>query len=159
GYSQHEGAERAEWGSDKLELAGGTHPIVYPAEGSHANYYSGALFLGRSAAEGVGCDDTNEPWREVTPVVRVIPRSPQAARAAYRWLGYQGRWGEQRAGFYDAPIGPQAKPQWTEPITWTNEHWRAKSFALAGGRSLGPTATAFFCGAVGGASTALIFAA
>src|SRR5207344_3083832 len=30
GYSQHEGAERGTWHDDKLELAGGTHPVVYP---------------------------------------------------------------------------------------------------------------------------------
>jgi hypothetical protein len=157
GYSQHEGAERAEWGADKLELVGRTHPIVYPAEGSHANYFSGALFLGSSAAQGVGCDDTNEPWRQIDPAVGVVPRSATAARAAYPWLGYRGRWGERRSGFYDAPTGPSTRFQWTRPITWATETWRSKSFALAGGRSLGPTATTFFCGTVGVASTALIF--
>jgi hypothetical protein len=156
GYSQHEGAERAEWGADKLELVGGTHPVVYPAEGSHANYFSGALFLGRSAAQGIGCDDTNEPWRELRPAVAVIPRSGSAARAAFPWLGYRGVWGERRPSFYNAPSGPSAKSQWAEPITWANEHWRARSFALAGGRSLGPTATTFFCGTIAGASKALI---
>src|SRR6185437_3311674 len=95
GYSQHEGAERADWGSEKLELEGRTHPVVYPAEGSHANYFSGALFLGRSAAQGVGCDDTNEPWRQIAPAVGVVPLSSSAARAAFPWLGYQGRWGER----------------------------------------------------------------
>jgi hypothetical protein len=159
GYSQHNGAERAEWGSDKLELVGGTHPVVYPAEGSHANYFSSALFLGASAAQGVGCDDTNEPWTQLTPVVDVIPRSTRAARAAYPWLGYHGLWGEQRRAFFNAPTGPNTRLQWTEPITWTTETWKARSFALAGGRSLGPTATKFFCGAVGAASTALILAA
>ena len=44
GYSSHEGAERADWGDDKLELVDGTHPVVYPAAGSHANKYTdGAL--------------------------------------------------------------------------------------------------------------------
>ncbi len=38
GYSQHEGAERAMWGDDKLEHFGGTHPVVHPAAGSHANF-------------------------------------------------------------------------------------------------------------------------
>jgi hypothetical protein len=157
GYSQHAGAERSDWPSSKLELVGGTHPIVYPAEGSHANYFSGSLFLGRSAAQGVGCDDTNEPWRRLRPAVAVIPMSRGDARAAYPWLDYQGRWGERRAGFYDAPTGPSTKEQWTEPITWANDTWRSRSFAFVGGRSLGPTATTFFCGAVGKASTALIF--
>src|SRR5262249_59654528 len=58
GYSQHTGAERADWGAAKLQIVGGTHPVVYPALGSHANYYSSNLHLGRSGAEGVGCDDT-----------------------------------------------------------------------------------------------------
>lgn len=159
GYSQHQGAERADWGSEKLELVDGTHPVVYPAEGSHANYFSAALFLGRSAAQGVGCDDTNEPWTEVRPAVDVVPEGADAARAAFPWLGYQGRWGERRSGFYDAPTGPNAKSQWTEPLTWANETWRSRSFALAGGRSLGPTATRFFCGAVATTSTALILVA
>ena len=159
GYSQHAGAERAEWDAPKLELVGRTHPIVYPAEGSHANYFSGALFLGRSAAEGVGCDDTNEPWRELRPNVDVVPQSRRAALAAFPWLGYEGRWGERRRGFYDAPTGPNTKDQWTAPLTWASEIWRSKSFALAGGHSLGPTATKFFCRVVGGASTGLIIIA
>jgi hypothetical protein len=159
GFSQHAGAERAEWPSTKLELLGKTHPIVYPAEGSHANYFSGALFLGRSAAQGVGCDNTNEPWRQLRPAVAVIPGSEAAARAVYPWLGYQGRWGEQRRAFYNAPTGPSAKDQWTEPITWANGTWRSRSFALAGGRSLGPTATRYFCGGVAAVSSALIFVA
>ena len=159
GYSQHNGAERAEWGADKLELVGGTHPVVYPAEGSHANYFSSALFLGASAAQGVGCDDTNEPWRQLRPAVDVIPSSRTAARKQYPWLGYHGLWGEQRRAFFNAPTGPNTRLQWTEPIAWANETWKARSFALAGGRSLGPTATKFFCGAVGAASTALILAA
>ena len=49
GYSQHEGAERAAWGDDKLELVDGTHPVVHPAAGSHANFFDVGLHLGRSA--------------------------------------------------------------------------------------------------------------
>ncbi len=46
GYSQHDGAERRTWDASKLEKVGGTHPVVYPAEGSHADYYGPALYLG-----------------------------------------------------------------------------------------------------------------
>ena len=67
GYSQHEGAERADWGDDKLELVDGTHPVVHPAAGSHANFYGEALYLGSSAEEGVGCDDTRGPTFDVRP--------------------------------------------------------------------------------------------
>jgi hypothetical protein len=128
---------------------------VYPAEGSHAGYFSGALFLGRSAAEGFGCDDTNPPWRQLRPSVEVIPESRRGARAAFPWLSYGGRWGERRKGFYDAPTGPSTKEEWTRPLTWAHETWRSRSFAVAGGPSIGPTATTFFCGAVGRASTLL----
>ena len=79
GYSQHEGAESAHWGDSKLEIVDGTHPVVYPALGSHANYYTSALYLGRSAAQGVGCDDTTGPSRELRPKVALIPTD----RAAY----------------------------------------------------------------------------
>ena len=61
GYSQHEGAERAAWDDAKLELVDGTHPVVYPAAGSHANFFDAALYLGSSAEQGFGCDDTAGP--------------------------------------------------------------------------------------------------
>jgi hypothetical protein len=46
GYSSHEGAERADWTDrEKLDRVG-THPVVYPAAGSHANKFTDALYLG-----------------------------------------------------------------------------------------------------------------
>ena len=52
GYSQHEGAERAAWTDAKLERVDGTHPVVHPAAGSHANFYGESLYLGSSAEAG-----------------------------------------------------------------------------------------------------------
>jgi len=46
GYSQHEGAEQAAWDSPKLERVDGTHPVVYQAAGSHANFFAEGLFPG-----------------------------------------------------------------------------------------------------------------
>ena len=109
GYSQHEGAEEAEWGGDTLELVDGTHPVVYPAGGSHANFYEEALFLGSSAEQGVGCDDTTGPTRVIRPTVVTIPSDPEEARAALPWIDFQGRWGELRPAFFNGPTGPNLK--------------------------------------------------
>jgi hypothetical protein len=155
GFSQHEGAETAHWGDSKLQIVDGTHPVVYPALGSHANYYTSALHLGRSAAEGLGCDDTSGPSRELHPEVSVVPTQTPAYLRSYPWLGFEGHWGEEREGFYNGPTGPAAKLQWAEPITWANDEWRDKSFTVPAGTSVGSTATGFFCGAVAGASTLL----
>jgi hypothetical protein len=155
GYSQHEGGERAEWGDEKLDVVDGTHPVVYPAAGSHANFYSEGLFLGRSAAQGVGCDDTNGPSGELRPIARSIPSDPETGRAAFPWIAFEGRWGERQEAFYNGPTGPNLKTQWTEPITWS-EDWRDRSYAVPAGGLLGTEATDFFCGAVEAGSNLLL---
>ena len=155
GYSQHEGAERAAWDDDKLEVDGGTHPVVHPAGGSHANFYDEALYLGSSASEGVGCDDTSGPTFDVRPVVKTIPSDPVAAREAFPWIEYGGRWGELQRAFFNGPTGPNLKSQWAAPIRWSEEEWRDRSLAVPGGGALGTGATDFFCGAVAAGSNAL----
>ena len=154
GYSQHEGAEQASWGDTKLELVDTTHPVVHVAAGSHANFFGEALYLGSSAAEGVGCDDTRGPTFDVRPVVRTIPNNPSEARVAFPWIGFQGRWGELQRAFYNGPTGPNLKRQWTEPIKWA-EDWRSRSYAVPAGGLLGNKATDFFCGVVAGGSDVL----
>jgi len=154
GYSSHEGAERAEWGDAKLEVVDGTHPVVYPAAGSHANKYTPALYVGSSAEAGVGCDDTQGPHRELRPVVRTIPSDPQAAGAAFPWITFAGRWGELQKAFFNGPTGPNLKEQWTEPLTWS-AGWRDRSYAVPTGGLLGTGATDFFCTGVERGSAAL----
>jgi hypothetical protein len=155
GYSQHEGAERAEWGDDKLELVDDTHPVVHVAAGSHANYYDEGLFLGRSAQQGVGCDDTRGPVHDVDPVVQVIPSDADAASAAYPWVGYEGRWGERQESFYNGPTGPSQKSIWKSPFSVIEERWRDEAYAVPAGGLLGTGATGFFCDAVQTGSDAL----
>jgi hypothetical protein len=154
GYSQHEGAEEADWDDDRLELVDGRRPVVYPAAGSHANFFEEALFLGSSAEQGVGCDDTTGPHRELRPVVRTIPSDSIEAREAFPWIAFQGRWGELQEAFFNGPTGPNLKRQWTEPIRWS-EGWRDRSYAVPAGGALGTRATDFFCGAVAGGSEGL----
>ena len=109
---------------------------MHPAAGSHANFYDEALFLGSSASEGVGCDDTTGPTFDVRPDVRTIPSDPRAGARAFPWIGFQGRWGELQRAFFNGPTGPNLKSQWTEPIEWS-EGWRERSFAVPGGGALG----------------------
>ncbi len=155
GYSSHEGAEHAAWGDDKLELVGGTHPVVYPAAGSHANKYTAALYLGSSAEAGVGCDDTEGPHVQVSPAVKTIPSDPAAAVRAFPWIGFEGRWGELQKAFFNGPTGPNLKTQWAEPIEWS-KGWRERSYAVPTGGVLGTGATDFFCTAVAAGSRGLV---
>jgi hypothetical protein len=155
GYSQHEGGERAIWDDSKLERIDGTHPVVHPADGSHANFYGEALYLGSSAQEGVGCDDTRGPTVDVRPTVVTIPNDATAARGSYPWIAFKGRWGELNPAFFNGPEGPNLKEQWTHPITWA-EGWRSRSYTVPVGTVFGPGATGFFCGAVAHASRSLV---
>ncbi len=155
GYSQHEGAERAGWDDHKLERVDGTHPVVHPASGSHANFYGEALYLGSSAEQGVGCDDTRAPTFDVRPAVHTIPSDPAEARRADPWIAFEGRWGELQPAFFNGPTGPNLKTQWTEPISWS-EGWRDRSYTVPGGSAFGTSATDFFCTVIGRGSKALV---
>ncbi|HEX2506088.1 MAG TPA: hypothetical protein VHK22_07775 [Gaiellaceae bacterium] len=155
GYSSHEGAERADWDDDKLDLVDGSHPVVYPGAGSHANKFTEALYLGSSAEAGVGCDDTRGPHRELRPAVTTIPSDPMAAAVATPWIAFEGRWGELQKAFFNGPTGPNLKGQWTEPITWSEE-WRDRSYAVPTGGLLGTGATDLFCAGVERGSRGLV---
>jgi hypothetical protein len=155
GYSQHSSAERARWGDRKLQLVDGTHPVVYPAAGSQANFFTSDLYLMRSPAEGVGCDDTRGPSLTIRPAVAVVAQAPADYLQEYPWLGFDGRWGEQQAAFFNGPTGPNLKTQWTEPFTWAAESWRAKSFTVPAAGTVSTGATDLFCGLVANGSEAL----
>lgn len=157
GYSQHSSAERAVWGDDKLEIVDGTHPVVYPAEGSHANFFTDDLYLGASSAAGVGCDDTNGPHTELADLqTEAVPTDTDDYLAGYPWLGFEGRWGERQEAFYNGPTGPNMKFQWTAPIRWSENSWRDSSATVPLGSALGTSATDAFCGVVEGGSNLLL---
>jgi hypothetical protein len=155
GYSQHEGAEKAAWDDPKLERVDGTHPVVHPADGSHANFYGEALYLGSSASEGVGCDDTRAPTVDERPAVVTIPSDVKAAERQYPWIAFAGRWGELHPAFFNGPTGPNLSYQWTHPLTWA-EDWRSRVYTVPGSTIFGPGATGFFCGAAAQVSRSIV---
>ena len=128
---------------------------MYPAAGSHANFFDSGLFLGSSAEQGVGCDNTTGPHDELRPAVATIPSDPAQARAEFPWIDFQGRWGELQPAFFNGPTGPNLKTQWTEPITWS-QNWRDESLTVPAGSVFGTAATDFFCRAIGNGSRALV---
>ena len=105
GYSQHSSAERADWGDDKLELVGGTHPVVYPAAGSRPTSSRRAL-PDAQPVEGVGCDDARGPSPRSARPWRPSPPTRADYLRAYPWLGFDGRWGEQQRSFFNGPTAP-----------------------------------------------------
>ena len=147
GFSQHGGAERARWGDAKLQIVDGTHPVVYPAAGSHANKYGQRLYLGRGS-EGLGCDDTTNPASELRPRVAYVPMARADYVQQYPWLAFEGRWGERQRSFFDGPTGPNMKDSWTTPIQDAEATWRDDSSTVPAGTLLGPSSTDVFCTAV-----------
>jgi hypothetical protein len=145
GYAQHEGGERAGWNSSKLERDG-ERPVLYTSQRSHASYYSPALYLGRSGAEGFGCDNTRAPSTRVDPRV-VVLHEVTDSNDPLAWINFEGRWGERHSGPNNGPTGPNTKPQWTAPVTWS-EGLRDSSFVVPSGDTRGTNLLDTFCGVV-----------
>jgi hypothetical protein len=147
---QHAGGERASWEDPKVQKEG-THPIVYPAAGSHATFYDSAVYIENGQhGSGVGCDNTTEPLRELRPRPVLMPEAAPES-GPFEWLTYDGRWGEREKGFNNGPTGPQTKTVWREPFSWMAAQ-RTSSPRLPAGSIAGPQITGAFCGAVASAS-------
>ncbi len=70
--------------------------------------------------------------------------------------GFDGRWGEKQAAFFNGPVGPNRSLRWTEPFTWEREELAGRrASAVPAGTTVGTQATDFFCGAVAGGSALL----
>ena len=57
----------------------------------------------------MGCDDTLGPHVELRPKVKTIPSEAAAARTAFPWIEFEGRWGELQPAFFNGPTGPNMK--------------------------------------------------
>jgi hypothetical protein len=147
---QHAGGERADWDDTKVQKDG-THPIVYPAAGSHATFYDNAVYIQNGQnGSGVGCDNTSEPLIRSDPQPIIVPTAA-APGSEFQWLSFLGHWGQREKGFNNGPQGPTTKGQWLRPFTWM-EGIRQTSPRLPRGAILGPAASTAFCGAIAGIS-------
>lgn len=137
-YSQHCLGQRRAWADTPRWDA--THPVVYVAVGSHANYFTPgahqlnpacvppeALFLLNQAGLPLPVDYALPGGATAGPPqsADVVTTIHQANEHSQAWLRFPGLWGEQQwfhALFYgtvplgDSPVGPAYHAVWEYPL-------------------------------------------
>jgi len=133
-YSQHQAGQKMSW--DEMVNNGlvvETHPVVYVAQGSHANYFTPGSFW-----SGLDFDDTGlSSWQIIDPdkINIVLLPEDQTGKEDLDWLAFKGYWGEYQ-GFVisilglkfwqHGPFGPtwtegeQQSERWGNPYEWAN---------------------------------------
>jgi hypothetical protein len=116
-YSQHGAGENAAWEDVEKQ---DTHPIVYVAQGSHANYFR--PYQGKM---GIESDIVSNDGKTITPTdLNLIILGEQGSHPPEQsWLDFAGRWGywgtnEDVALGRAGPLGPvfnQDGIRWEQP--------------------------------------------
>jgi hypothetical protein len=136
-YSRHCSGERRAWAD--VPRWNGTHPIVYVAHGSHANYFEPGVHPFDVAcippevqayfaaiplllpADYAAAGDVEGPPRSGGRVTTIRNADPHSQS----WLAFPGFWGElqyfQGPGvgtvlFGTSPVGPAYQRTWTDPL-------------------------------------------
>jgi hypothetical protein len=104
-YTQHKTAEARPWSAVPRT---NTHPHVFVARGSHANYFAkGSHFTGTWFDQADGKGPTVDPTLEI-----VGDREPA-------WLLWPGQWGDTKEGFLPldsrSPNSPGRRAHWLDP--------------------------------------------
>jgi hypothetical protein len=103
--------------------------------------------MGRSGAEGFGCDITDGPSTRVAPDVVLLPDTVDDPTDPFAWLAYDGRWGERHADPNNGPTGPAGKDRWTAPVDWQDD-LRDSAFVVPTGDSQATQVIDTFCSVV-----------
>ena len=124
-YSQHHAGQRTEW--NNVEKGDGTHPRVYVALGSHANYFRSYQGKIGTESDTVGNAYTMKP--EDIELVILGEKGKTNHPSSQDWLEFGGRWGNW-ARLIDVAVGsagPSGPGQgenmekWLNPVSWGNE--------------------------------------
>ncbi|MGC4107795.1 MAG: hypothetical protein QM753_15850 [Thermomicrobiales bacterium] len=143
-FAQHEGGETAKWGEDKLQIVNGTHIVIYPAAGSHADYYAAAIWIGwGERGSGFGCDRSDPEFVE-TPLKAVVIPDDIDPNGPFAWTLFKGRWGEKHPWVFNGPKSPNVSKRWTHPISWT-DNLRDRSLPIPQQETLGTGPSTLFC--------------
>jgi hypothetical protein len=151
-YSQHCSGQRKAWSAVATSPAGSTHPVVYVALGSHANYFSpGSGPRGGIPISPACIPAAIAPILPQLPFLQVVdqvidgssagavvgpPRSGVPAASIQRiegkeWSVFGGRWGESEYFFTPIPLGPipaGAVPIGLAPASPANQqNWLAQT--------------------------------
>jgi hypothetical protein len=127
GYSQHCLGQRRAWA--ETPRSDETHPVVYVAAGSHANYFSAgvhpfdvacippqAIAFFQAAGLPLPVDYTGNAEAKAATIHRMEPQ---------QWLEFPGFWGELQyfhgpgvgtVPFGAAPVGPAYHAVWQDPL-------------------------------------------
>jgi hypothetical protein len=145
--SQHSSGEVATW-QDKKVAREGDRPVVYVARGSHANYFSPGLYLGRGeSGRGFGCDDAAASSRRLPLGVQLLPSQVDDPGDRFAWVEFKGYWGEVTDKGSEGSTGPMTKQNWQHPMTW-QERLMPRSVSLPTRGLIGPDPARAFCGVV-----------
>jgi RsiW-degrading membrane proteinase PrsW (M82 family) len=126
--SQHHGGTRRPW--NEVQIEGLSHPKVFPALGSHANYFWGDEIypngkdFGKARVEIL--DRTGKSQKIIPEVILLSSELNQSVTASGKdlikngWIYFEGKWGE--ASFpadFSGPLGPAEKGiLWDDPFSW-----------------------------------------
>jgi hypothetical protein len=142
--SQHRSGEVAAWADTKLRREG-SHPVVYAALGSHANYFRPGLYAGRGeAGRGLGCDDASNSERRMALDATLLPDRILGSGDEFAWLAFKGFWGEADRPGFEGSTSPTTKQTWIHPAAW-HQRLESSSISLPSGNGIGPDAARAYC--------------